>query len=160
MTLLQSRLIGVLATVAAIGLLAAILLPPLHPSPHHVRVISCANNLRQLYQLGITYASAHNGQWPAAKGSSLWLEFTKGTPPLIGQDELEVLLCPVKGDPEIGHCDFLGPSKPASELKPNEALAADRPGNHDDDRSGNVLLKDGSVQEFEFSHPIWKTLSD
>jgi hypothetical protein len=160
MTRVQSRWLGVLATVAAVSIAAAIFLPPIHPGLHQAQMISCAGNLSQLYKIGEIYASTHNGQWPAAKGSALWLEFTKTNPPLIAPDELEVLLCPVKGEPVLGHCDFLGPSRPYSELKPGDALAADRPGNHVDERSGNVLLKDGRVQEYEFTHPIWKTLSD
>jgi type II secretory pathway pseudopilin PulG len=153
-------LLEVAMIIIVIGILAAILLPPVSPGIRRARVTSCASNLRQLYHLGASYASTHQGQWPGAKGSALWMEFTKTNPPLIGRDELEVLLCPVKGEPDLGHCDYLGPSKTFSELKPTEGLAADKPGNHGDEPKANVLLKDGSVQEYELSHPIWETLSD
>lgn len=160
MTRLGTRFFGVLATVAAAGILAAILLPPWHTGIQEGRAAACASNLRQLYQLGVVYASAHDGHWPTAKGSAFWLAFTKTAPPLIGQDELEVLLCPVKGEPEPGHCDYLGPALPFPELQPGDALAADKPGNHGDGRAGNILLKNGSVREFEYSEPIWKSLAE
>jgi len=152
---LREILAGVFAAV-----IAAALLVPSVGGHGHGRLGACAGNLRQLYQLGAVYAATHRGEWPRATGSELWISFTHSTPPLIDPDSLEVLLCPVKDQSGIGACDYLGPRKPVSELKSDEALAADKPGNHGTGRGGNVLLKDGSVLEFDAAHPVWATLSE
>jgi len=148
---------GGLLILAVVGI--SLFIPPYEKGIVEARKLSCANNLRQLYELGKVYASTHQGKWPDATGSGLWLSFTRTTPPLIEPQELEVLLCPVRGEVDLGRCDYLGPRKPVSELKPGDALSACRRGNHDQSKSGNVLLKDGSVQDYEYSHPIWDTLA-
>ncbi len=154
----RASLLNILAGTVAVSILSALFLP-LFSGGRCNTGNRCAGNLRQLYQLGCIYASTHHGQWPEAKGSELWLSFAKMSPPLIETDHLEVLLCPVKGDADPGQCDYLGPRSCWSELGPHDALAADKPGNHGEGLSGNVLLKDGSVQEYEYSHPIWDTLA-
>jgi len=146
-----------------IGILALLFLP------HTVcgggigpaRRTACASNLRQLYQLGTLYSSTHQGEWPAARGSALWRSFTQTSPPLLEQEWLDVLSCPVKGEElSPGACDYLGPRQRVSALKPTDALGADKPGNHGEGVTGNLLLRDGSVQEYEASHPLWESLSD
>ncbi|HZE98650.1 MAG TPA: hypothetical protein VE981_16605 [Planctomycetota bacterium] len=72
-----------------------------------------------------------------------------------------MLLCPVKdGPPKLGGTDYLGPRQPFSALKPGDALAADQRGNPGEGDRGNVLLKDGSVHEYEYSHLLWKSLTE
>ena len=149
-----------LVSIVGISLLAFFLLPPITRSVQVARRQSCANNLRQLYRLGTTYASTHDGQWSDATGSGLWRSFAKTSPPLIDQDDLEVLICPLQTEEPIkGRCDYLGPRKTASPLKPGEALGACTHGRHDGDTHGSVLLKDGRVKEYEFTHPIWSNLA-
>jgi hypothetical protein len=75
---------------------------------------------------------------------------------LIGRDELEVLLCPVKGDPDTGTCDYRSPRLPVSSLRGNDILGADRRGNHGDDQGGYVLRLDGSVEEPGLQDPLWE----
>ena len=152
-------LFEVLVIIVVIGILAALFLPPCGGGIGPARRSACENNLHQLCALGMVYASAHKGAWPVATGSELWLCFTRTSPPLIQAEELEVLACPVRGEWEPGQCDFLGPQKPWSELKPGDALGACKPGNHGEDASGRVLLKDGRIEEYPYTHPIWKTLA-
>ena len=152
------RLRNILFGIVVVGILSTLLSPVICP-PHCSKGNRCAGNLRQLYQLGTVYASAHKGEWPREKGSALWLSFSKSSPPLLERDHLEMLGCPVRGEWEPGQCDYIGPRKPISELRPGEALGACKPGNHGEATSGNVLLKDGSVVEYDFSDPVWDTLT-
>jgi hypothetical protein len=78
-------------------------------------------------------------------------------PPLIEQDHVSVLACTVKGE-ELGpdETDFRGPALPLGKLGAADPLAADKVGNHGELYGGNVLLKDGSVQCYELSHPKWE----
>jgi hypothetical protein len=154
------RLRDFLALTTGIGILCALLIPVCGGGHARARVTDCANNLQQLYRLGTAYASTHQGAWPSGKGSALWLAFSKTTPPLVTSEELWIFACPVRGEWESGDCDYLGPIKPASALKPMDALGADKPGNHGEDLGGNVLMKDGSGLEFDRKHPIWETLLD
>jgi len=149
-------LLEIVVIVVVIGILAALLTPCIPPTRCG---ISYDDNLRQLYVLGTVYASTHKGNWPDTKGGALWMSLAKTSPPLIEPEQLELLGCPVRGDWEPGQCDYLGPGKPLSELKPGDAVVACKPGNHGDAASGNVLLKDGSVVEVPFTDPIWKTLA-
>ncbi len=148
-----------LVSIVVVGLLSFFFLPAVTPPIGIARKKSCACNLRQIYQVGVTYASSHQGRWPAATGSALWQSFTKTSPPLLSAEDLEVLLCPVKGDSILGDCDYLGPRQPASSLKGGDALGACTHGHQDEESKGWVLLKDGSVKEVEFSDPLWGTLA-
>jgi len=150
----------VLLTTLGVGILSSILVPLGVRRTFCGSSARCPSNLRQLHQLGTASAASPHGRWPDATGSALWRSFGEMKLPLIGPESLEVLSCPLKGDGEPGRCDYLGPRRPASELGPGDALAGDRPGNHGEPGSGNVLFKDGSVREFEASHPIWRTLSE
>lgn len=148
----------VLITVVVIGILSALLVPRIGGHGRHTRM-ACANNLRRLYQLSVLYGSTHKGALPEETGGALWLSFAWSTPPLIDPHQIEVLNCPILGEePTPGRTDYLGPRKSMAALKPTEALAADRPGNHGEDEGGNVLLKDGSVHYFDRDDPIWDTL--
>ena len=153
-------LLEIVVVLVVIGILAALLIPSTHEGGlRRAKITACAGNLRQLYRLGTDYGSTHKGEWPTGKGTALWLSFSKTDPPLLSSDDLEVLGCQVHGGWEPGQCDYLGPRKPVSQLKPGDALAADKPGNHGEGIAGNVLLRDGSVAEYEPSHPIWDTLA-
>jgi hypothetical protein len=123
---------------------------------HRAKVTACAHNLRQLYQLGTVYASSHKGNWPSARGEELWLSLHRMVPPLIETDQLEVLACPVTGV-ELGpdETQFRGPAVPMGKLGATDPLGADKEGNHGDQHGGNVLMKDGSIQEFEKAHQKW-----
>jgi type II secretory pathway pseudopilin PulG len=149
-----------LVSIVLVGLLSFWLLPAITPPIRIARKKSCANNLRQLYRLGLTYASTHQGLWPDATGTSLWRSFTKTSPPLIGPDDLDVLICPFRtDDPSEGRCDYMGPRKPVSSLKPQEALGACTHEHQDEDSRGSVIFKDGSVREVDYSDPLWETLA-
>jgi hypothetical protein len=70
--------------------------------------------------------------------------------------------CPVKGTrTEI---DYRGPAKFLRELKNDEPMAADRPGNHGAGKGGNVLIKTGQVYTVPETHALWsaaaRTTSD
>jgi hypothetical protein len=59
---------------------------------------------------------------------------------------------------EIGpdETHFRGPALPMGKLGATDPLGADKVGNHGEKLGGNVLFKDGSVQEFELNHPRWE----
>src|SRR5262249_15442364 len=99
---------------------------------------------------------SHKGIWPSARGDELWLSLRRMVPPLIEPDHADLLTCPVlqtKVGPEETH--FRGPGIPLGKLGAADPLGADKVDNHGDRYGGNVLLKDGSVQEYEKDHPKW-----
>jgi len=143
-----------------LGILATLLVPLVCPSHCGGRALYCANNLRQLYQLQAVYASTHRGAWLDARGSALWQALAHIDPPLIEKDDRELMCCPIRGESADGQVDYLGPRNALSTLKSSDPLGADKPGNHGEGLQGNVLLKDGSVQELEDLRRVWESLSD
>ena len=61
--------------------------------------------------------------------------------------------CPVKGTRK--EIDYRGPSRFLRELKNEEPMAADRPGNHGPGKGGNVLLKTGACHTVAENHALW-----
>jgi hypothetical protein len=61
--------------------------------------------------------------------------------------------CPVKNTRK--EIDYRGPALFLRELKNNEPMAADRPGNHGPGKGGNVLIRTGQVYTVPETHPLW-----
>ncbi|HLY09262.1 MAG TPA: type II secretion system protein [Planctomycetota bacterium] len=150
-------LVELLVVIVIIGILAALLLPAITRAIHRARVTSCANNLRQLWTLQTTYMSQFGGRMkamPSIEGVAFWQALTTTTPPLVDPSEMEIFLCPVKGDPQIGNIDYFGPGKSVNRLAGGDPVGCDDPENHlngqqnsGTDASGNVLRKSGDVLE-------------
>lgn len=70
--------------------------------------------------------------------------------------------CPVKATRK--EIDYRGPARFLRELKNEEPMAADRPGNHGPRKGGNVLLKTGACHTVSENHALWaaaaRTTSD
>ncbi len=150
-------LVELLVVIVIIGILAALLLPAITRAIRRARVTSCANNLRQMWTLQTTYMSQFGGRMkamPSLEGVAFWQALTTTTPPLIDATEMEVFLCPVKGDPTVGEIDYFGPGKSVNRLSGGDPVGCDDPENHlegasttGNDASGNVLRKSGDVLE-------------
>jgi hypothetical protein len=154
MCLRQAEMFG---SVIVLGVVSAILLPLVARGVRTTQVRSCAQNLRILQRTGAAYAATHRA-WPAATGENLWLSFTRTTPPLLKEEALEVLVCPVLGnEPAPDLTDYRGPKAPWLDLAPSAPLAADKPGNHGEDVGGCVLYKDGRVEEHDGE--AWKAIA-
>jgi prepilin-type N-terminal cleavage/methylation domain-containing protein len=153
-------LVELLVVIVIIGILASLLLPVIGHAIFRAKVMNCAHNQQQLYQLGTVYSSSHKGQWPSAKGEDLWLSLRRMVPPLIEADHAAILACAVR-DEECGpdETHFRGPLLPWMKIGAADPLGADKVGNHGEQLGGNVLLKDGSVQEYELTHPKWEECS-
>ncbi len=153
---------GVGGGVLVVAVLAALLLPAIHKAKQRAQVTMCANNLKQLWTLQNIYTSqfgSRGKKFPEAKGAAFWLHLAKTTPPLVDPSmEQEIFLCPVRTPASTTGCDYLGPTRQVLELKDEEPVGADKPGNHTIDRKpgGNVLRKDGSIAEIFESE--YKTL--
>lgn len=150
-------LVELLVVIVIIGILSSLLIPAIVQAMFRARVTACSHNQRQLYQLGTVFASSHKGNWPGARGEELWLSLRRMVPPLIEAEHAEILTCPclqTQIGPDETH--FRGPALPMGKLGATDPLGADKVGNHGEDLGGNVLLRDGSVQEFEKSHPKWE----
>jgi prepilin-type N-terminal cleavage/methylation domain-containing protein len=149
-------LVELLVVIVIIGILSSLLLPAIVSSMRTAKITACASNQRQLYQLGIVYATSHKGNWPSARGEELWLSLRRMVPPLIETDHAAVLACVLKGE-DLGpdETDFRGPALPWGKIGAADPIGADKVGNHGDDDGGNVLLLDGSVQTYVKSDSKW-----
>lgn len=117
----------------------------------------CAGNLRQLHEVGWTYAQSHNRLWPTETGSRFWIFFTTTTPPLIDPQGPWILECPVRGEVlKTGETDFRGPRSPYETLRAEDGLGADKAGNHGNHEGGHVLRKAGDIQLCELHDRAWK----
>lgn len=149
-------LVEMLVVIVIIAILAGLLLPAVASILDRTRVANCANNLKQLHQLGNVYATSHRGDWPRERGEALWLSFATSKPPLLEEDHLEVLRCPVLGEKyEPGVCDYRGPRDPVIRLRPVDPVGADKAGNHGEDRGGSVVRRDGSLVEVGLDEKLW-----
>jgi prepilin-type N-terminal cleavage/methylation domain-containing protein len=148
-------LVELLVVIVIIGILAALLLPAITKAIRRARVTSCANNLRQMWTLQTTYMSQFGGRMkamPSFEGVAFWQALTTTSPPMIDTSEMEVFLCPVKGEPQIGEIDYFGPGKSVNRLSGGDPVGCDDPDNHkegqnNNDASGNVIRKSGDVLE-------------
>jgi prepilin-type N-terminal cleavage/methylation domain-containing protein len=149
-------LVELLVVIVIIGILSSLIVPAIIHALFRAKVTACAHNQRQLYQLGTVYSSSHKGNWPSARGEELWLSLRRMVPPLIEVEQSEVLACPATGV-ELGseETHFRGPAAPFGKLGAVDPLGADKEGNHREENGGNVLLRDGSVQEYGKSEPKW-----
>jgi prepilin-type N-terminal cleavage/methylation domain-containing protein len=150
-------LVEMLVVIVIISILAGLLIPVIQHVLHRTRVAQCAHHLKQLYQIGQTYAAAHKGSWPAVRGEELWTSFQTGRPPYLEERHAEICLCPVRQEPERrGETDYRGPLHPRARYRAVDPIGADKPGNHGEDSGGNVLLNDGSVHEVDLSDASWQ----
>jgi prepilin-type N-terminal cleavage/methylation domain-containing protein len=154
-------LVELLVVIVIIGILAGLLLPAIAAAIDRTRVLNCANNLRQLYQMGHIYATAHRGRWPSERGEALWIYFRKTNPPLLEGEHAQICFCPVKGDVENPDgCDYRDPAHPWSQYRGADPIGADKPDNHGPQRGGNVLKLDGAVMEYGLDEDVWVQLTD
>lgn len=155
-------LVEMLVVIVIISVLAALLLPIISGAIRQTKVVACQNNLSQLYKLGTIYSSTHKGNWPSAKGEELWLSLRKAVPPLIAKEHAAVLHCSVTTDPaDLGpdETNYRGPLVSFGKLNAVDALGADKAGNHGDQYGGNVLYKDGRVEELPLDDPNWSDIA-
>ena len=149
-------LVELLVVIVIIGILAGLLIPVISHALFRAKVTTCLHNQQQLYKLGTVYASSHKGSWPTAKGEDLWLSLRRMVPPLIEADHAAILHCSVL-DPDLSvdETNYRGPMVSFAKVGAVDPLGADKVGNHGEHYGGNVLYKDGSVQEYELSHTKW-----
>ena len=155
-------LVEMLVVIVIIGVLAGLLLPVIGHALFRAKVVTCQNHLSQLYKLGTTYSSTHKGNWPSAKGEDLWLSLRRSVPPLIEVEHADVLHCLVTTDKaEIGpdETNYRGPLVSFAKLGAVDPLGADKPGNHGEQYGGNVLYKDGRVDELQIDDPKWSDVA-
>jgi len=152
-------LVELLVVIVIIGILASLLLPVIAHAIFRAKVATCLSNQQQLYKLGTVYATSHKGNWPSAKGEDLWLSLRRMVPPLIAEEHASLLHCSVL-DHELGpdETNIRGPVTSFSRVSITDPVGADKPGNHGEQYGGNVLYKDGSVQEYELDHLKWQEL--
>lgn len=151
-------LVELLVVIVIIGILSSLLLPIIGSSIRRVKILNCAHNQQQLYKLGVVYSSSHKGSWPSATGEDLWLSLRRMMPPLIEAEHAVILHCPVtEEDPGTEETQFRGPVVPFGKVGSVDPLGADKIGNHGEHYGGNVLFKDGRVEEFDLAAPQWET---
>jgi hypothetical protein len=161
-SMLTCLIIGICVGVGGlfvVGIVAALLIPAIAKATERAKVTACASNLRQLWSMQSVYASQFGGRemlLPSETGAAFWLKLTQTQPPLIDSTSTDIFQCPVHGKEGERPCDYLGPARNANELKAEDPVGADHPGNHK--KGGNVQYKNGSVVEVLDSE--FKTVSD
>jgi prepilin-type N-terminal cleavage/methylation domain-containing protein len=153
-------LVELLVVIVIIGVLAGLLIPAAAKVIDEGHATACRSNLQQLHKLGLAWSASRKGRWPSGQGGALWISFVTMDPPLIDKDRLELLHCPFTDtEPSAEQTDYLGPAGSFSKLRDSAPLAADKEDNHAPRRSGgNVLRKDGSVQDHPASDPVWEAV--
>ncbi len=149
-------LVELLVVIVIISLLAALLIPAIAEAVRRAKITACGNNLRSLHQVLHVYLAERRGRWPTGRGEAFWLTFQETRPPLIDPSSQEILFCVLKG--EIGgpgQTDYRGPAESPGTTPTGDPLGADKEGNHGEGHGGNVLLKNGSVQEVAWDEPLW-----
>jgi prepilin-type N-terminal cleavage/methylation domain-containing protein len=148
-------LVELLVVIVIIGILAALLLPSIARAIRNAKVTACASNLRSLWQNQMNYQIQFGGRMkamPNLTGSQFWLALSTTQPPLIDQTEQEIYLCPVKGDGQLGDCEYFGPGAAIGRLAGGDPVGCDDPVNHaegsTEGASGNVIRKSGDVMEY------------
>ena len=117
----------------------------------HADTEMCAVNLRTIY------TSIRSGDHP---NSARWTEAGTGRAFLANhprwpthEARLLDLNCPVKGpSPEI---DYRGPARPLPDMRSDEPILADRPGNHGPGKGGTVVLKTGQIFQCAEQDALW-----
>jgi prepilin-type N-terminal cleavage/methylation domain-containing protein len=148
-------LVELLVVIVIIGILAALLLPSIARAIRNAKVTSCANNLRQLWTMQMNYSIQFGGRMkamPNSTGSNFWQALSTTQPPLIDTGEVEIYLCPVKGDSAHGDIDYYGPGIAVGRLAGGDPVGCDDPINHTEgsateSSAGNVIRKSGDVME-------------
>jgi len=155
-------LVEMLVVIVIISVLAGLLIPVISHVLFRGRVVTCQNNLSQLYKLGTVYSSSRRGNWPSAKGEELWLSLRKAVPPLIAKEHAAILHCKVTmADGELGpdETNYRGPVVSFARLDAVDPLGADKAGNHGEQYGGNVLYTDGRVEELPLDDPNWSDIA-
>jgi hypothetical protein len=137
-----------------LGLLAAIALPAVVRARNKAREVNCANHLSQLIKMQNVYEMQFGGMSPRT-GEAFWLHLAETKPPLVEFSGRDIFHCPARKEHEA--CDYRGPAKPADDADPDQAIGADKRGNHPWG-GGNVARKNGSVVSLEENDPGWKEL--
>jgi hypothetical protein len=124
-------LVEIAALVVVAIAMVAVLLPSLRAGSRHSDVTLCAAHLSTLHQ-------SAQGKPDQPLGRAYWVRLA------AGQD---VLRCPLAEHPAFPDTDYLGPARPPSGLKPDEAVGCDAPRNHSRDgkQGGNILTRSGRV---------------
>jgi len=151
-------LVELLVVIVIIAILAGILLPVIADAINTARVHACSRHLDQLWAMEINYMSQYGGtskMLPAETGGAFWMKLTQTAPPLLADEHLGLLDCPVSGDaPRPGQVQFRGPSENVN-LRRTGPIGADLPGAHGQGRGGNIVLRDGAVLGCLESDALW-----
>ena len=155
-------LLEILVVVVVIGILIAVLLSSISgPGHRRAKVVSCSNNLSQMWKMADIYRVQFGGPeraMPEAVGGAFWRALENTVPPLIDTTSVETFLCPVKGDGMIGDLEYWGPGKQVSLLNDMEPVGCDIMGatpNHREEGC-NLLRKSSDV--LEISRQDWANL--
>jgi hypothetical protein len=127
-------LVEIVTLVVVAIALVAILLPSFRAGSRQSKVALCADHLSKLHQ-------ASQGKPDQTLGRARWVRLA---PSAVGEDALR---CPLAEHPAFPDTDYLGPSRPPSELKPDDAVGCDALRNHSRDgkQGGNILTRSGRV---------------
>jgi|ERR1043166_4005394 hypothetical protein len=140
-------IVGGVVVVSVVGLLGAAFVSMQKRSDAEM----CAANLVILYN------HLRSGEHP---DSSKWNDAGTGREFLANYERWPTherrpldLHCPVKGVP--GGIDYRGPARPLPQMRPDEPIFADRPGNHGPGKGGNVILKTGAISACAENDSLW-----
>lgn len=111
----------------------------------------CAVNLRTIYTTIRSGEHPNSPKWGDVGTGRAFLS-NSARWPTHETRELD-FACPVKGPSR--EIDYRGPARPLPQMRPDEPILADRPGNHGPGKGGNVVLKTGQIHSCAEGDEVW-----
>ncbi len=144
-------LVELLVVIVIIAVLIGLLLPAITKALRRAKVANCSNNLSQMWKMAYIYQAQFGGRsktMNSLPGGQFWRALEKTNPPLIMISNIDIFLCPVKGEGNPGDLQYYGPCVSVNKISDGGPIACDDIAAQNHGEEGvNMLRKSGDVQE-------------
>ena len=122
------------------------------------RARACQANLKSLWQAQFDFAARETnpccGPMRTQVGADFWLKLQRARRPIV--DSYDRFFCPLAGERTVeGRTSYRGPRLNVNKMDDEDAVGADKEGNHGRGERGHVLKKTGEIIEASGNGPAW-----